>query len=151
MYSKHEAALLKKEFWTALGSYLKPIPNANGYPINWVNYKTGIRHIYFRTDVTKKEASAAIELTHPVQEDRLVAFEKMQCLKTVFRETVSGEWYWQEAVYDEQGIPLSRIICFKENVNIFNKTDWPEIIAFLKERLTGLDAFWVIAKDHFEP
>ena len=150
MYSKNEAALLKKEFWTTLGSYLKPVPGAAGTRINWINYKTGVRHIYFRTDVTKREVSAAIELTHPAEEDRLEVFKKLQALQPVFREKLPGEWYWQEAVYDEQGHPLSRIICVKENVNIFNKKDWAEIIAFLKEQLTALDAFWFIVKDHFE-
>lgn len=150
MYSKQEAALIKKEFWTSLGMYLKPVLNANGQKINWVNYKTGIKHIYFRTDVTKKAATAAIELTHPAAEDRLAALEKLVSLKPVFSEMVDGAWAWQETVYDEAGGPISRVITQQDGVNIFNKNDWPAIISFFKQHLIALDAFWHMAKDYFE-
>ena len=150
MYSKQEAAFIKKEFWTSLGMYLKPVLNANGQKINWVNYKTGIKHIYFRTDVTKKVATVAIELTHPAVPDRLTALEKLVSLKPVFSEMVSGTWAWQETVYDETGQPISRIVIQKEDVNIFDKNDWPAIISFLKQHLMALDAFWHMARDYFE-
>ncbi|MCD2421164.1 DUF4268 domain-containing protein [Niabella pedocola] len=150
MYSKQEAALIKKEFWTSLGMYLKPVLNANGQKINWVNYKTGIKHIYFRTDVTKKVATVAIELTHPAAPDRLMALEKLVSLKPVFSEMVNGTWTWQETVYDETGQPISRIVIQKEDVNIFDKNDWPAIISFLKQHLIALDAFWHMARDYFE-
>ncbi|MBO9619640.1 MAG: DUF4268 domain-containing protein [Niabella sp.] len=150
MYSKNEASLLKREFWTAFGSYMKPIPNAGGQLINWVNYKTGIKHLYFRTDVTKRQASAAVEIMHPNSEERAGLFEKLNAVKPLFATATKGEWFWQPEVYDESGQPISRIIIVKENLNIFNKTDWPEIISFLKEQLIGLDAFWALAKDSFE-
>lgn len=150
MYSKNEAALLKKEFWTAFGIYLKPLANAEGVTINWVNYKTGVKHIYFRTDVSQKEASVAIELVHSHKDERLEVYEKLVALKAVFKDSVPGKWFWQKEVYDELGAPISRVIIIRENVNIFNKEDWPQIISFLKKHLLGLDAFWALVKEGFE-
>ncbi|SDC12456.1 DUF4268 domain-containing protein [Niabella drilacis] len=150
MYSKNEAALIKKEFWTSLGTYLKPVLSANGQKVNWVNYKTGIKGIYFRTDVTKREASVAVELTHPGEEKRTAAFDKLVSLKAVFSEMAGGDWLWQRAVYDEEGRPVSKILIRKEPVNIFNRNDWPVIISFFKQHLIALDAFWSIAKAYFE-
>ncbi|AHF14866.1 DUF4268 domain-containing protein [Niabella soli] len=150
MYSKNEASLLKKEFWTAFGTYMKPIPSASGQFINWVNYKTGIKHLYFRADVTKRQASVSVEIVHSDNEERATLFEKLSMVQSLFAATTSGEWFWQPEVYDENGQPISRIIIVKENLNIFNKADWPGIISFLKEQLTGLDAFWILVKDSFE-
>ncbi|MCF3107158.1 DUF4268 domain-containing protein [Niabella sp. CC-SYL272] len=150
MYSKHEAALIKKEFWTSLGMYLKPVLNASGQKINWINYKTGIKGIYFRTDVTKKAASVAVELTHASETDRFAALEKLTSLRPVFSEMAGDGWAWQREVYDESGRPISRIIIQKEHVNIFDKNDWPAIISFFKQHLIALDAFWHMAKDYLE-
>lgn len=150
MYSKNEASLIKREFWTAFGAYMKPIPNAGGQFINWINYKTGIKHLYFRTDVTKREASVSVELSHPVREERNSLFSKLGAVKSRFAAILPGEWFWQPEIFDEDGYPIARIIVIKENVNIFNKRDWPEIISFLKEQLIGLDAFWTLVREHFE-
>ena len=61
MYTKQEASLIKKKFWTSFGRYLQPVPNAEGETINWINYKTGIRDIFFRMDVDTRSAQIAIE------------------------------------------------------------------------------------------
>ena len=53
MFSKQESSQLKKEFWTAFGLYMKPVPFAEGEKNNWVNYKTGEKHLAFRMDATK--------------------------------------------------------------------------------------------------
>jgi len=65
MYSKDEVSQLKQEFWTAFGQYMSPILSAEGIRANWVNYKTGLKHVYFRMNANKRSASIAIELAHP--------------------------------------------------------------------------------------
>ena len=37
MFSKQEYSQLKKEFWTAFGLYMKPVPFAEGEKNNWIN------------------------------------------------------------------------------------------------------------------
>ena len=64
MFSRQEASQLRKEFWTAFGLYMKPVPSSEGEKINWINYKTGEKNVIFKMDASNKEATIAIELTH---------------------------------------------------------------------------------------
>lgn len=62
MYTRQEASKLKEEFWTAFGKYMSPIPSAEGLPINWVNYKTGVKDVSFFMEADNKQASIGIQL-----------------------------------------------------------------------------------------
>ena len=149
MYSKQEASQVKKKFWTTFGQYMKPIASANGDTTNWVNYKTGVSGIYFRMDAGKKTAAVGIELNHTNDELRQEQYEKLVQLKTVLEESTGEVWDWSPLYTDEEGRSISRISTTLEAVNIFNESDWPKIISFLKPRILALDAFWVFAKDLF--
>ena len=50
MFSRQEASQLRKEFWTAFGTYMKPVPSAEGEKVNWLNYKTGEKDVFFKMD-----------------------------------------------------------------------------------------------------
>jgi hypothetical protein len=150
MYSKQEVAQTKKRFWTSFGQYMRPIKGSNGDTINWLNYKTGVRHIYFRMDVLSNAASVAIELQHPDPEQRALSFEQMEQLRSLLEEATGEGWDWDPHFKDEDGNELARIGTKIHGVNIFNESDWPRIISFLKPRIIALDHFWQDAKYGFE-
>jgi len=150
MYTKEAVARLHQKFWTALGQYMKPVPGASGQPVNWLNYKAGIGHIFFRMNVDKNQASAAIELRHRDEKDRLHYYQQFKSLKQLLENTTGYEWEWEEATTEDNGQSISRISLQLKNVNVLNETDWPAIIAFLKPRMVALDAFWEMVKDGFE-
>lgn len=150
MYTRVEASKIKKSFWTAFGLYMKPVLNSEGEPVNWINYKTGIRHIYFRLDADKKHASVSIEIKHTQAGDRLEAFTKFQSVKNIFDATVPGHWQWQPQHFDEDGTAAAIINLLLQDVNIFNEKDWPAIISFFKKHIINLDAFWNMVKPQFE-
>lgn len=150
MYSKQEAALLKKNFWTSFGQYMRPLAGAGGEQVNWLNYKTGIRHCYFRMDVANKQAGIAIELRHPDPLLRQQYYDRLQQLKTVLHQATGEEWVWQSMVIDDDGKQISRVGTCLHGVNLLNRDDWPAIISFLKPRILALDAFWSLAKERFE-
>ena len=129
---------------------MKPLPNANGDTINWLNYKTGIRHLYFRMDAENQSASVSIEIQHTDLELQEQYFEQLQQLKNILEEETGEEWQWQLHHQDEDGNIISRIITSTEKVNVFNTNDWPEIISFLKPRIMALDRFWNMVKDGFD-
>jgi hypothetical protein len=149
MYSKQEASRIRKNFWTSFGQYMKPLPNAEGEPVNWLNYKTGIKHIFFRMDADNERASIAIELTHPDPQQREELYMQFLQLKSLLTETVGEEWEWQKEVADEHGKYISRMGTEINGVNIFKTDDWPAIISFLKPRMIALDKFWVLVKNVF--
>ncbi len=149
MYSRQQASQLRQEFWTAFGQYMSPIMSAENESINWINYRTGQKNIYFRMQVDNRHTSIAIELTHPDKESRQLYFSRMKKWKHLLEEITSEQWTWASEVSDEQGKRLSRIFFQMQEVSVMNKSDWPKIISFLKPRIIALDAFWSQVKEDF--
>jgi len=147
MYSKQEASRLQKKFWTQFGQYMRPLPGADGEPVNWLNYKTGIKHLYFRMDVDNKSATIAIELRHADVLLQKYYFEKFRELEKLFQQTIGENWQWELHVIDEDDKPVSRIGTILKEVNVFDTADWPAIISFFKPRIQALDNFWSLVKE----
>ena len=139
-----------KEFWTSFGQYMRPVRNSAGEITNWLNYKTGIKHIYFRMDASSGQAAIAIELHHPDVELRQEYFEKFEQLKTVLQQETGEEWSWERNAKDENGKIFSRIGAVMKQVSVFDRNDWPAIISFLNPRIIALDNFWNLVKDGFQ-
>ncbi len=59
---KHRASV--KEFWTIFGRYMSPVLSAEGMKINWVNYHTRLKDVYFRMDAGPKAAAIYISIEH---------------------------------------------------------------------------------------
>lgn len=149
MYSKQEAARLKKEFWTILGKYLAPIPSSDEEKVNWMNYKTGEKDIYFRMNADTKKASISIELTHKDPVIQEFYYSHFISLKPVFEE-FAGSWKWKLLKLDSNGQLVSIICREKTGLNILKKEDWPELITFFKTNIIALDKFWNSVKYSFE-
>jgi len=148
MYIQQEASKVKAQFWTSFGQYMKPVPGASGEPVNWINYKTGIRHIHFKMDADNTKAIIAIEISHPHQDQRLQYYDQFLSLKNLLNSTTAFNWQWNETI--ETGYKtISSISQQLDAVNILNQADWPAIISFLKPRIMSLDAFWELVKDGF--
>lgn len=150
MYTRDQASQLRQQFWTTFGLYLSPQLSAEGWKVNWVNYKTGVKDIYFRMNADSKRAYIAIELSHPDIEMQELLFDQFQEHKTMLQAIVGEEWEWALHTTDESGRMVSRIYKELYPVNVFNKEDWPEMISFLKPRIIALDEFWSDAKYSFE-
>jgi hypothetical protein len=149
MYTRQEVSLIKKKFWTSFGQYMRPIQGANGDTINWINYKTGVRNIYFRMDADINHASIAIELTQADSLMREQNYEQLQQLKKILEKSTGEEWNWQ-LNQEQDGNIISRVSKILPAVNILNENDWPAIISFLKPRIIALDNFWMVTKDGFD-
>jgi|APGre2960657404_1045060.scaffolds.fasta_scaffold02229_6 hypothetical protein len=149
MYSKEQTAKVKTQFWTSFGQYMKPAPGASGIPVNWINYKTGIRHIHFKMDVDNNKAVIAVEISHSQEEQRSHYYNQFLSLKNLLIATTAFNWQWNET--PETGHKTISIISQQlDGINILNQADWPAIISFLKPRIMALDAFWELVKDVFE-
>jgi len=151
LYSKDEASQLKQTFWTTFGQYISPQLSADGVKVNWINYKTGIKNVYFRMEVDKRSASIAIEIAHSDSGIRELFFEQFLQLKNVLHSVLDEEWDWQLDTTDENNkAVISRIYKQLDGVSIFNKNDWPALISFFKPRIIALDEFWSDAKYTFD-
>ncbi|MCX2575550.1 DUF4268 domain-containing protein [Pedobacter sandarakinus] len=147
MYSKEEAARLKQQFWISFGQYMKPVPSASGSTVHWVNYKTGVKNIFFKLDVNNKKAKIAIQLSHPDSDIRHLIFNQFEEFKLFFTNTLNEEWEWHQDFTDEYGKTISQICINLEGISVFNQQHWPTLISFFKPRIIALDEFW----DHVKP
>jgi len=150
MYSRQEASQIRQEFWTVFGQYMQPVLSAEGMRINWVNYKTGEQHITFRMAVDNKHAAIGISITHADKDIQELYYEQFAELKKILHATLGEEWMWQKLTKDEYGKTVSRIYTTIDNISIFRKEDWPELISFFKPRIIALDEFWSNVKPAFE-
>ncbi|TJZ53354.1 DUF4268 domain-containing protein [Sphingobacterium olei] len=126
------------------------VPSSDMEKINWVNYKTGIKNIFFRMEVTNKKATIMIEISQADDGIRNLVFEQFLELKPVFQATFQEEWDWSNVCYDEYGKQIGRISRSLEDVSILKKEDWPALISFFKPRIIALDEFWSTAKYLFD-
>lgn len=150
MYTREQASQIRQAFWTAYGMYMAPVPSAEGAKANWVNYKTGLKHVAFRMQADNKIASIAIELSHPDPEIQELFYEQFLELKDYLHSCLGEEWEWELHSTDEYGKVISRIYKALAPVNIFKQDDWPDLISFFKPRIIALDEFWSDAKYSFD-
>lgn len=152
MFSREEKTKIKEAFWTVFGQYMKGVPvlDEEGKKKNWLNYKTGVRGIRFKTDATDKKAYIGIELIHRDEDERFLVYEQFLSLKKLLTDELQEEWIWEKEYSDAFGKSSSRIYRKLPDVNIFRQEDWPTLISFFKPRILALDAFWENTKPIFE-
>lgn len=150
MYSREEVKKLKEEFWTRFGQFMSPVPSSDKERINWVNYRTGVKYLFFKMDATKKSVTIMIEITHPDEGIRSLMFAQFEELKALLHNALEENWEWYPETEDEYGKKIAQISISIQGVSVFNKDDWPQLISFLKPRLMALDEFWSTAKYAFD-
>jgi hypothetical protein len=150
MFSRQEASRIREEFWTAFGRYMSPVPSASGLKINWVNYHTGLKDVYFRMDAGQKFSAIYISMEHRDHEIQEMYFEQFTAYRALLHAQLEEEWQWQLRAPMPDGKVMSRIYREIPGVSVFNKDHWPELISFFKPRIIALDAFWEDAKYGFD-
>lgn len=150
MYKKSDITQTRHEFWTAFGAYMKPIPSAEGLRVNWQNYKTGVKHVFFRMNAERDYASIGIVLNHPDFDIQELHYEQLLLFRKLMHNTLNEEWVWTFGEPDEFGRPISKAEKTLKGVNIMDREDWPALISFLKPRIIALDDFWSNVKYGFE-
>ena len=149
MYNRQESSLLRQQFWTSFGRYMLPVPSAEGTKINWVNYKTGIKDLYFKMEAGNKMATIAIEMSHAEVQRQTIFFNQFVQCRKILEDALQEKWQWALHVPDEHNKIVSRIYTLRAGVNVFKKEDWPAIISFFKPRIIALDVFWAHMSDVF--
>jgi hypothetical protein len=149
MFTREQSSRIRQEFWTVFGKYMSPILSAEGLKINWINYHTSIKDVYFRMDAGPKSATISISLEHNDAGIRALYFEQFEEFRHILHDTLEEEWHWQQDMSIE-GKVISRIYRELPGVSVFNKDHWPDLISFFKPRIIALDVFWENAKYTFQ-
>ena len=133
MYSKQEAALIKKEFWTAF---------ATVYPRKWLLYDTKIKDVTFKFYIDNKKAQVLLDIEPKEDEKRKIYFEKIESLKSILLEDYLPEAIFERNFYLENGKVISRIWIEKLEVSLNNKNNWGEIFAFFNATMAKFELFF---------
>jgi hypothetical protein len=118
--------------------------------VNWVNYNTKVKDVYFRLGADKKKATFAIELQHKDSGIRELFYEQFTELKNVITDSFEHELYWEAETYNDFGFEISRIGCEIENISIYNKDTWKAIFVFFEKNLIAAHDFWRSFNEIFE-
>lgn len=150
MYSRDEVKKLRETFWTKFGQFMSLHPSNDGTRINWVNYKTGIKHLTFKMDADRSEVRIAIQWSQPDRGIQKLMEEQFIQYRQIMHDLLGDAWIWDMDAIDEYGKPVSRIYQRLSGKDILDQEDWPDIVDFLKPRLLAMDEFWSYAKYGFD-
>lgn len=137
MFSKEEAAQLKKEFWTAFGK---------SFPRKWILYDTKIKDFSFKFSADNKKAEVSLDIEMKDELFRNAYYEKIWSLETILEEHI-GEFQKDEFYTLDNGKVISRIWTEKNDVSIFNKASWRDIFEFFIEKMDGFERFYLEYED----
>ena len=137
MFSKEEAAQIKKEFWIAFGK---------SFPRKWILYDTKIKDFSFKFSADKKKAEVSLDIEIKDEIFRNAYYEKIWSLEDLLKDYV-GEFQKEEFYTLENGKIISRIWVEKTGVSIFNKNSWREIFEFFVEKMDSFERFFYDFED----
>jgi len=142
MYSKEEKKELKVRFWTTLNEKLTVAGKAKGRNLEWMNYPTNIKRLFFRMEADETTARMCIDLQFLSKGIREIYFLQFQELENKLKETFSKDVHFVSEYEHWNGKTISRIYCELPNVNMNNMEDWDLIHDFLIDNFLQLDSFW---------
>lgn len=149
MLKKEELRELRQGFWEAFDAHNKKVRSSNNRKLNWAQYKSGIKDIYFRLDFDTKEAYLAIDLQMRDAAVRELVWDQFMETEKLLKTFVGEDIEHQCNLITKEGLEIHRMKWSLQGVSITNKADYPKVIGFLSEKIRGLDAFWYEFSDLF--
>ncbi len=139
MYRKEEAKKLREKFWTDFYNKSARLRLKNGKPRKWMLYKTGIKGVELKFDLTQKNMSVMIEIFYRNVYTRLEVFEKFEQVRALISEAYEGELTWDDNVVTEYGKEVCQIYERNDGVNIHDQGQWDEIMNWLMTKMLSLE------------
>lgn len=139
MFSKAEAQIIKKEFWTAF---------AEAYPRKWLLYNTKIKDVSFKFYVDNKKAQVMLDIEPKEDEKRKIYFEKIESLKDILHSEFLPDAMLDNNYYLETGKAISRVWIEKTGISLYNKATWDDIFDFFNEKMDLFERFFYEYEDY---
>lgn len=139
MFSKAEAQIIKKEFWTAF---------AEAYPRKWLLYDTKIKDVTFKFYVDNKKAQVLLDIEPKENEKRKIYFEKIESLKNILLEEFLPDAVIEKEFHLETGKAISRVWVEQTGISLYNKATWNDIFDFFNEKMDSFERFFYEYEDY---
>ncbi len=147
MYTREEAKLLRKKFWTLFGKRCKIVPELAYRKKKWILYDTKIAGLDLKFDVDRNAATVMIEVNHKNEDKRLNIFEKLGKYKVILEEGFEEGLQWELCVSRKSGEEVSRIFVSQEGFDIHRQNQWPDIYNFFIDNMLKLEANFMEIRD----
>jgi hypothetical protein len=141
MYSKADAQLIKKEFWSTFG---------NEYPRKWLLYNTKIKDVTFKFNVDNKKAYVMLDIEPKDENKRKIYFEKVESLKDILIEEFLSDAIFDREHYLESGKIISRVWVELSDVSLNRKSDWETIFNFFYTKMDAFERFFYEYEDYIK-
>ena len=133
MFSKEEAAQLRKEFWTSFGK---------SFPRKWLLYNTKMKGFSFKFVADRKKALVCLDLENPDKLVNLLYYDQLLSLK-VLLETELPEVIFDDEYELESGKKIHRIyVPFKRKFSVHNKNTWRDCFEFYVAIMNKFELFF---------
>lgn len=139
MFSKAEAQIIKKEFWTAF---------ADAYPRKWLLYDTKIKDVTFKFYVDNKKAQVLLDIEPKENEKRKIYFEKIVSLKDILLDEFLPDAVIEKEFHLETGKAISRLWVEQTGISLYNKATWNEIFDFFNKKMDAFERFFYEYEDY---
>jgi len=138
MFSKEEAAILRKEFWTSFGK---------SFPRKWLLYNTKIKGFSFKFVGDRKNALVCLDIEHPEEIANVLLYDQMISLKSLLEADIP-EVIFNDEYELESGKKIHRIyVPFQENFSVYNKNTWKDCYEFYVKTMPKFERFFYEYED----
>ncbi len=138
MFSKEESKQIRQDFWIFFGKR---------YPRKWLLYDTKVKEINLKFSFDNQKAQVSFDIETHDELIREYYFEKFESLKNLLKAEISEDIILEKDYMRSSGKLISRIYIEKIDVNIHNKTHWPEVFDFFNENMERFEIFWYEYQD----
>lgn len=133
MFSKAEAELIRKEFWTSFGK---------SFPRKWLLYNTKIKGFSFKFVADRKKAMVTLDIENPDELVNLLYYDQMLSLKTLLEAELPEVIFDNEYVLSS-GKEIHRIyVPFDKKFSIHNKNTWRDCYEFYVDTMEKFELFY---------
>lgn len=133
MFSKDDAALLRKEFWTIFGK---------SFPKKWLLYNTKVKGFSFKFVADRKNAAVCLDIENPDELVNLLYYDQMLSLKSLI-ETEIPEVIFNNEYVLESGKTIHRIyVPYEEKFSIHDKNTWRNCFEFFVKTMPKFEHFY---------
>jgi len=147
MLSKEESKNIRQAFWEGFTKYSAPKRKRMGKPKNWIMQNTGIKAVDLKFHIDEKMASVSIDVVSKSIDSRVTYWNKFLGLKTLLDNEFNQKLIWDDMYQLETGKDIIRIALILENVNIFEKSCWPDVYKFFFVHMIQLEDWLEYYKD----
>jgi hypothetical protein len=139
MFSKEDAAKLRKEFWTSFGK---------SFPRKWLLYNTKIKGFAFKFVADRKKAMVCLDIEHPEEIANELLYDQLLSLKNLLETDYLPNVIFNDSYELDSGKIIRRVyVSFDKKFSIHNKNTWRDCYEFFVETMSQFELFFYEYED----